>query len=64
MPRPKLKLQGKGLLTITQVAGMLGLSVYQVDYRLRQEIFPLPTLTSPQGVRYFSQDWVDQIKKQ
>jgi DNA-binding transcriptional MerR regulator len=59
MPRPQLKHRDK--MTSRQVAKKLGLTLFQLNYRITQGIFPEPTVTTRYGVRYFDQAWLDNV---
>ena len=57
MPTPKLNLAYK-YLTAPEVQKELGLSRYQLLYRIQLGILPKPTFVDTTSVRYFDEDWV------
>jgi DNA-binding transcriptional MerR regulator len=45
-------------MTSTDVRRKLGITEYQLNARLAQDVFPPPTRVDQQGVRYFDDDWL------
>jgi len=63
MPKPKLKNTLK-FHTTSQVSRLLSLSRYQIELRIKQEVFPVPSSTDPDsGVRYFDEDWISKARE-
>ena len=61
MPRSKLELSTK-YFTPAQVGKELGLSRYQVIFRINREVLPPPTLVE-NGTRYFNTAWLKEARK-
>ena len=64
MPMPKLRFAYK-YLTAPQVQKRVGLSRFQLDYRIRLGLLPPPTYIDDTGdkhVRYFDENWVRTVQ--
>lgn len=57
MPRPRVGDYYK-YMTSTDVCRKLGITEYQLNARLSQNVFLPPTTVDAQGVRYFDEDWL------
>ena len=62
MPKPTLR-DRLQFLSVTDVARELGLTISQVDLRIKQGIFPPPTAVKRSGLRLFSREWLDAARK-
>lgn len=49
-------------MTSTDVCRKLGITEYQLNARLAQDVFPPPTRVDQQGVRYFDEDWLRKAR--
>ena len=61
MPRSKLEMSTK-YYTPAQVGKELGLSRYQVIFRIKRNVLPEPTLIEA-GTRYFDTAWIKEAQK-
>ena len=57
MPRPTVGDYYK-YMTSSDVRRKLGISEYQLNTRLAQNVFPAPTKVDQRGVRYFDEAWL------
>lgn len=63
MPKPTLR-DRLQFLSVTDVARELGLTISQVDLRIKQGIFPPPTAVKRSGLRLFNSFWLDAARAQ
>ena len=62
MPRPRVGDYYR-FMTSGDVCRKLGISEYQLNTRLAQNVFPPPTRVDQQGVRYFDDAWLKAAQK-
>ena len=62
MPRPRVGDYYR-FMTSSDVCKKLGITEYQLNARLAQDVFSPPTTVDQQGVRYFDEAWLRAARK-
>lgn len=62
MPRPRIG-DYYQYMTTTDVCNELGITEYQLNTRLEQNVFPPPTMVDRYGVRYFDAAWLSAARE-